>query len=87
MKINARERAVLTCLAEHHSYEGFGFMTFKPIMAATRLRRSEVRRACRALKRKGLAEYSNGLCNDDGAFMGAGYASTQAGVDFLEGEG
>lgn len=85
-RINPKERVVLQQLIEVYGYTGdkFWFTHFKPIMEATGLSRSEVRRACRSLRRKGLAEYSRGLWADDGQPAGAGYAATPAGRKALE---
>lgn len=47
------------------------------------LSRARVRRACRALRRKGLTEYQSGLCDCDGTFAGAGYSATQSGAAHL----
>jgi hypothetical protein len=48
--------------------------------------RTAVRRACRSLARKGLAEYHKGLWTMDGVPGGAGYAATMAGADLLQGD-
>ncbi len=52
---------------------------FAPIMQDTGLDRASVRRACRLLKRKGLAEYHKGLWSEDGEMGGAGYCASEAG--------
>lgn len=51
------------------------------------LDRSRVRRSCRALARKGLAEYHCGLWNDEGEPAGAGYCVSKAGLDLALKEG
>lgn len=83
-KINANERKVLKVLVD---YAGdFGCFPFRPLMQRTRLTRAEVRRACRSLKKKGLAEFARGLCNDDGDFVGAGYGATRLGAEQILGD-
>ena len=80
-KLPAAQAKVLKYLVEVYSEE-FGFSAFQPIMLATRLPRNVVRRACRALKRKGLAEFGQGLWKSDGGLAGSGYAATEAGITF-----
>ena len=46
--------------------------------------RARIRRACRSLARKGLAEYMRGLWTEDGEMAGAGYGITKAGVERLK---
>ena len=55
------------------------YTIFAPIQHDTGHSRAEVRRACRLLARRGLAEYSSALWSDDGQLVGAGYAITAAG--------
>jgi hypothetical protein len=78
------DRKVLEALVNSNSdYEGWWYHAFKYIIGQTGLERKVVRRACRSLARKGLAEYGKGLWNDDGEPAGAGYAATRAGRDYL----
>lgn len=79
MKLNDNEVKVLTFLADGASDE-FGFYGFASIINAVSLDRKEVRRACRSLARKGLAEYGRGLWNDGGEPAGSGYGVTRAGI-------
>jgi len=51
----------------------FGYRRFDDISANTGLDRRTVRRACRSLTRKGLAEYGRGLWTEDGEPAGSGY--------------
>lgn len=69
---------VLAALPNHHC------IGFKPIMNRTELDRATVRRACRYLARKGLAEYVRGLWSEDGEMLGAGYGATKAGRELVE---
>lgn len=69
---------VLEYLCESYSEE-FGYSPFRPIMIYTSLPRATVRRACRALTRKGLAEFGKGLWTDDGEMAGSGYRATKKG--------
>jgi len=84
-RLTDHERAVLRHLASLG--EECGFQGFSPIGLATDLSRKEVRRACRSLKRKGFAEFSNGLFNEDGGMAGSGYAATRAGLAITEAGG
>lgn len=77
MKINPIEQRVLWFLAETWGDEG-GYWSFSGICSNTQLERKQVRRACRSLARKGLAEYLQAGWGDDGP-AGAGYGSTEAG--------
>ena len=43
-----------------------------------------IRRACRRLRRLGLAEYMQGLFTEDGEVAGSGYGITPAGNSYLE---
>jgi DNA-binding MurR/RpiR family transcriptional regulator len=81
IKIGANERKVLRVLANH--YGDFGCFGFRALQHRTRLKRAEVRRACRSLRRKGLAEFARALRSDDGEPRGSGYGATKAGVEFL----
>lgn len=71
------ETKVLALLAS--GSEDFGVMSFAGIAGYVRLTRREIRRACRALKRKGLAEFYRGCWSEDGAPAGSGYGATAAG--------
>lgn len=73
--------AVLKFLKAHTSEEAC--YPFAPICRATRLNRKRVRLACRALARKGWAEFYRGLCTNDGDFAGSGYCVTAAGREAL----
>jgi hypothetical protein len=74
------ERKVLAFLAADLA-DDFGYYRFSSISAETRLNRKQVRRACRALKRKGFAEYGRGLWTEDGEPAGSGYRATKSGAD------
>lgn len=76
-KLNPIEERVLAVLAIGSA--DFGCFTFAGIASRTRLARPKIRLACRALARKGLAEYHRGLWSEDGRPAGAGYGVTQAG--------
>jgi DNA-binding MarR family transcriptional regulator len=83
-----QHKAVLAYLAENSGTDWDGcYRPFAPIMEETGLDRATVRRACRALARKGLAEYSNALSDMDGRFRGAGYAATKAGKSLAQERG
>lgn len=76
-RLNANEMKVLRFLVRQYSDVGAGFSHFAHIGKGVRLPRAEVRRACRSLKRKGLAEFKNALWYEDGGMYGAGYAATR----------
>lgn len=74
--LNANEVKVLASLAsidEDHYYP------FAPISRDTKLNRAAVRRACRSLRRKGLARFRAGLWTEDGDPRGSGYGATLEG--------
>lgn len=73
------EHKVLKALVSWYDFLGFHYVDFRTLSRQTKMRRRIVRLVCRALARKGLAEYSNGLFNDDGRVAGAGYAATAEG--------
>ena len=87
MKINTYERGVLECLVEGRECDyDFCYSGFSRLCDKTDLDRKIVRRACRALTRKGLAEYGRGLWTEYGEVACSGYAATQAGADWLGSE-
>ena len=78
MTINEKEKKVLTYLLG--IYESDQNCTyFRWIAKSTKLKIREVRRTCRSLARKGLAEYTRGLFDEDGLVAGSGYCATEAG--------
>lgn len=77
MSRSSNERAVLAALAA--AGDSFGVLSFRGIAARVRLPRSEIRLACRSLRRKGLAEFYRGCWTEDGEPYGSGYAATTAG--------
>lgn len=89
IKLNDNEKKVLTFLVEgngrYHDYDDT-FWSFSPICDYTGLERRIVRIACRSLKRKGLADFTIGLCSEEGDFMGAGYGVTREGKEYYESE-
>lgn len=75
--MNDAERKVLHSLSEVSG--DYCYMPFEPICREWGVERKVVRRACRSLARKGLAEFKAGLWDDDGKPAGSGYAITEAG--------
>lgn len=73
---------VLKFLAENTNRDEC-FLPFAPICEGTGLDRKRVQFICRALRRKGHAEFSAGLWDDDGQPVGAGYCITNAGREAL----
>lgn len=77
---NKDELKVLRALDAHYDDTwSFGFVSFRTVCKRTKLPRAVVRRYCRSLARKGMAEYANGLFTEDGEMAGAGYSATRAG--------
>lgn len=88
MKLLKDHAKVLEALAEG-TRSGYDFycLTFRDVMSISGIEdRSKVRRICRSLARKGLAQYAKGLWNDDGEPAGAGYHITKAGQAVVSGE-
>lgn len=80
MNLNADEKLTLRALAGLSDGYCQGFV---PLTKRTGLTRSAVRRACRSLRRKGLAEFHTGLWTDDGEMAGAGYGPTTSGRELI----
>jgi hypothetical protein len=77
--LNDNERKVLRALVRVSWHDG-AFANFQMLTRSTKLRRNEVRLACRSLARKGLARYARGLWYEDkNAPAGSGYCATRAG--------
>lgn len=76
--LNANEVKVLAALASVGGSD-FGCLSFRAIGQRVRLKRPEIRRACRSLARKGLAEFHRGLWSEDGEPRGSGYGATRSG--------
>lgn len=76
--LNKTEKVVLKCLAGYYSE---GAYYFRGIMENTGLNHLQTKRACRALRLRGLAEHMLGLFDDDGMIAGSGYAATKAGYE------
>jgi len=71
-------KKVLDVLVEgYDEVDGGAYFCFKAICKKTGLDRRTVRLACRYLKRKGLARFGTGLCDNDGAFYGSGYSASE----------
>ena len=76
---NPKEVKVLAALA---SVGGdFCVIPFRSIARRVRLKRAEIRLACRSLTRKGLAEFHRGCWTEDGEPAGSGYAATKVGCE------
>lgn len=83
IKINENERKVLNYLVPMTDSE-VQYQYFRHIAESTGLDLKQVSRACRSLKKKGLAEFMRGLFDDDGKAAGSGYGATEAGVRLIE---
>ena len=86
--LNENEHKVLAYLVDEVEdvWGEKGYVYFSTISKATGLEVKVVRRVCRSLKRKGLAEFMRGLFNEDGEVAGSGYGATDAGLSFLAAE-
>ena len=73
--MNENESKVLAYMIEEGCV-GLAF-PFEPIAVNTGLDRKVVRRACRSLARKGLAQFIRGLWDDEGNPAGSGYGPTE----------
>lgn len=83
IKINENEERVLRLLAENSSTHGEYCVAFKNI-ADNEADIKLVRRACRSLRKKGLAEFYRGLMNEDGEVAGSGYCISPLGVEWVD---
>jgi len=84
IKINENEKKVLDYLVSRSAETGdTAYVYFRSIVAKTGLELKQVSRACRSLKKKGLAEYMRGLFDEDGMAAGSGYGNTEAGEKLI----
>lgn len=83
MKLNENERKILSSLEEITLFGGEMCAGFDYIRQGTGLDYKQTRRACRSLKRKGLAEFWRGLMNYDGEVAGSGYCISRQGKALL----
>lgn len=81
IRLNENERKVLTVLVGVYNDSLSYCLPFTPIEMDAGLSRREVRRACRSLKRKGLAKFCKGLWTEDGEPAGSGYCATKTGAE------
>lgn len=77
--LSATEEETLTAWDECEEGYGFGF---RLVAENCKTPKPAIRRSVRALARKGLLEYAQSLCSEDGK-MGAGYTITKAGLAYL----
>lgn len=83
MKLNSNEKKVLEALVTYDGPEGQYYVSFATISSDIGLDRKMVRRACRSLARKGLAEYQRTTWRDEGV-GGAAYGATKEGCAAIE---
>ena len=83
IKVSERERKCLEVLAPHWDDEANCFY-MQYIATETKLTIPQVRRSVRSLARKGLAEYTRGLFNENGEVAGSGYCATREGARFID---
>ena len=79
-KINENEKKVLLILASEYDE---AFFYFSAIVEETKLELHQVRRACRSLRKKGLAEFSQ-LFDDEGMINGSGYGCSFEGKKLVD---
>ncbi len=85
IKLTDFEQRCLEVLCEgYYSEDDVQFSSFAGIQSRMGTDRRTVRRACRSLARKGLAEYQRGLVTEDGEMAGAGYGATKEGAAVVE---
>lgn len=61
----------------------YGYFSFSLIATKSGVEKHRIRRAVRALSRKGFLQFAKGLTDEDGEFRGSGYGLTQDGFNFL----
>ena len=83
MKVSAGELIVLQELVDYVDSEA-NCRFFSGIAKSCELDVRYVRRACRSLSRKGLAEYVRGLFDEDGMIAGSGYCATLQGIEYIK---
>jgi hypothetical protein len=83
MSGNGDQMAVLFCLGEITEPDGEYCAHFAALSRETFLPVKRVRFLCRLLKRKGLAEFHQGLWTEDGEPAGAGYCISRSGKEFI----
>lgn len=82
--ISERERKCLDALYEFYFNDEADCIYFRTIVEKTGMELKDVRRSVRALARKGFAEFTRGLFDDDGMVAGSGYCCTREGAEFLK---
>lgn len=82
-RLNENERRVLGFLRGIYDHDA-NCAYFGTIVVGLDIEWKQVRRACRSLARKGLAEYHRGLFNMDGEVAGSGYCCTPEGKTVLD---
>lgn len=70
-------------LADAYQPDEWGAYGFASLSSQTKLEVKDVRRACRSLAKKGLAQYERTLWNEDSGPAGAGYRATEIGAAFV----
>ena len=84
-KLNEDMRLVLESLALNSGsdWNCKGFASIASDIESKKLDRKRIRFCCRALTRKGLAEFHRGLWTEDGEPAGSGYCCTEAGRELI----
>ena len=81
--LGPHQRAVLAVLFDSYTDESEWWASnFRRLSTATGLNRSQVQRACKALRRLGLVKLEIGLWSDEGEVRGSGYRITDAGAAY-----
>lgn len=81
VKLSPTEALVFTAWVDVEQETGF---SFKEAAARSGVPHGSIRRAVRALARKGLLRYERALFNEDGDLLGGGYVITREGVERIE---
>lgn len=85
-RLGPQQQTVLDALSDgFYSNNEWQAYTLKRLVSDTGLTTEQCRRACRALRRLGLAAHELNLWTEDGEMVGAGYRMTEIGRDWLNG--
>lgn len=84
VRINENERKVLEVLEANTRRDGEMCISFSYIEGETKLGLKTIRKACRSLARRGLAQFFRGLMTEDSEVAGSGYCISYDGELFLK---
>lgn len=64
--------------------EDYGYLSFASVSRRSSVEPYKIRRAVRAIARKGLLQFGKGLWDDEGSPRGSGYGLTKTGRAYLD---